>query len=396
MKQNESRQAIYFYYFSKFLTGLRFFVPIWMIFGNRFLDISGLGALEAIAFFLAIIVDIPTGALADNWGRKKIIILGLLITAVGHILTGFSGAIWQYVLFCTISSIGSSFISGADSALIYDHLKNHGQSSMYIKVQSYANFAFRIGIIIAAFLGGTFYNISPGLPFILMGMMELVSILCWLKIPEARHSVVKFTWSGYFGKMREGVQSITNSSFLKPLAAFYTLVGGITFSFFWFFNYSYALELGFNSNQQSVLFGVTGIVKAIVILMIGVMYKKFTSKRVFLGYAIIMSIVLIPAAFSPMIIAVAIITVCEILGAARYALLDKFVNDEIESESRATTLSFVNMLINIVYLILVGFGASFAARHGTATLYSILGLVSLLIILPLAILLTRKSTPIKN
>lgn len=387
-------KTIWLYYLSKFFVGLRFYIPVWLIFGKLFLDLSGLGILEAITYLITIFVDIPSGALADQIGRKKVIIIGLILLGGGHVLLGFSGDLWQYALFGIISNIGASFIAGSDSALIYDHLLEKKQQDTFVKVQSYGTFAFRIGIIIATFMGGFLYGKANYLPFLLMGIFELLSIVFWVFIKEPNLDSEKFSLQKYFQQMRTGVSEVIKSKYLRPLTAYYVLIGGITYSCFFFLNYAYAAELGFGANEQSVLFGVVGIVKAFAVLMIGIMYKYFNRKRVFLGFALIMVIFFLPAAFAGVALAVVIITVIDMLGAVRIALLDKFINDEISSQNRATTLSFVNMLINAFYLLIVWLGTAFAEKAGTNVLYTVFGFISLLIILPLAFwLLKRRPEP---
>ena len=392
MKSNILKdKTILLYFIGKFLIGLRFFVPIWIIFGKQFLDLSGLGLLEAITYLITIFIDTPSGALADQIGRKKVIIIGLSLLGIGHVLTGFSTEIWHYAMFGIIANIGASFVSGADSALIYDHLLEQKSQHLFVKIQSYAAFSFRIGIIIATFLGGMLYNQAVFLPFVLMGIMELLSIICWIFIKEPRIDTEKFTFKGYFQQIKTGVNQVVTSNYLISLTTYYVLIGSITFVCFYFFNYSYALDLGLGVDQQSLLFGVTGITKAIAVFLIGYFYAKFTRKRVFIGFTVAMVVFYLPAAFVGKVLAIIIITVIDTLGAIRIALLDKFINDEISAKNRATTLSFIEMLINIVYLLLVWQGTRLADTNGTNTLYTIFGIISLLIILPLAIYLVRRN-----
>lgn len=394
-KFSQKDGVIYLYYLARFLVGLRFFIPIWLLFGLRFFDLSGLALIESITYFVTVIVDVPSGALADIIGRKRVIIIGLAILGLGHIFLGMSGTIWDYVLWSLLTNIGASFIAGADTALLYDHLKEYGESEKFIKVQSFAISFFRLGIIIASFLGGWLYNILPALPFVIMGICELAAILCWIFIKEPKLDSEKFKWGNYIVKIRTGFTEIFKTESLRPLTAFYVLIGGITLSSVYFFSFSYAWQLGFDANAQSVLFGFSGIAKAIVAFTIGMLAVKFTRGKIFVWFAILAVLTYLPAAFAPLWLGVLIITASETLGSARMALLDKFVNDELSSQHRATALSAINMLINLFYLILVGLGGLIANKYGTSVLYSIFGIILLLVALPLAIKLNSQN-PQKN
>ena len=52
-------------------------VPIWVVFlQGKGLSLSEIGLLEAVAWVIAAAVEVPTGAIADRWGRKTSIGLG--------------------------------------------------------------------------------------------------------------------------------------------------------------------------------------------------------------------------------------------------------------------------------------------------------------------------------
>ena len=75
------------------------------------------------------VFEIPTGIVADRIGRRFSVVMGLVLEAVGFtgllLLTQFGQLSIAFVCW----GLGESFVSGADSALFYDSIKNTGQEA---------------------------------------------------------------------------------------------------------------------------------------------------------------------------------------------------------------------------------------------------------------------------
>jgi MFS family permease len=344
--------------------------------------------LEAIAFFMGTIMELPSGALADLIGRKASIIIGWFITATSHILLGLSFNSFFYVLWSLLGGFGGAFISGADTALIYDSLKQENKESEFAVIQSKAMVLYRIGIIVATFTGGFIYKIDNRLPYVLMGIFELIGMLFLFLLKEPNIDSIKFTWSRYLQTIIDGIKQFTKNSHNKLLAIYYLIIGGISFSSLFFFNYSYAVDLGFDGIKQSYLFGISGITKALIVYFLSKYFIKIGKKRILWIFPIFMILFYLPAVYAPFLLAVLIIIATDTIAAARMSVLDQIVNDELESKSRATALSFLNMLVSIVYMAILFSGGIIVEKYGTSYLYTILG-TCLILLIPITYKLTK-------
>lgn len=74
------------------------------------------------AFFGAIIVamEVPSGVLADRFGRKRALVLGALFLALGHMSLLWANDLIGFLVFEGLLGVGVSLMSGADLALLYD------------------------------------------------------------------------------------------------------------------------------------------------------------------------------------------------------------------------------------------------------------------------------------
>ena len=121
--------------------------------------------LKAIYSVAIVVMEIPSGWMADVWGRKKTLILGSVLGASGFFIYSFSYGFWAFIFAEIILGIGHSFVSGADSAMLYDSLKASNKSDRYTReegrITSVGNFAEAI----AGITGGFLAAISLRTPF---------------------------------------------------------------------------------------------------------------------------------------------------------------------------------------------------------------------------------------
>ena len=87
-----------------------------------FYEENGLGLkeiflLKSVYSIVLVALDIPTGYLADAWGRRNCLFTGCLIAFGGYICYSFSYTFGAFFIAEILLGIGQSLVSGADSAL---------------------------------------------------------------------------------------------------------------------------------------------------------------------------------------------------------------------------------------------------------------------------------------
>jgi MFS family permease len=102
-----------------FLVVVPVLVPFWLSLGLSMREILEIQAIFGIAVAL---FEVPTGYVADMWGRRASLIVGTFFSGVGFSILPFADTYWALVLFEVIVAFGGSFVSGADIALVYDSL----------------------------------------------------------------------------------------------------------------------------------------------------------------------------------------------------------------------------------------------------------------------------------
>ncbi len=88
---------------------------------------------EAVCVVLLLVIDIPTGALADIIGRKKMLVIGQSLYFFSFLLFAFMSEPWHAWAGNIVWAISAAFRSGADKALIQESCIALGKDRSYYR-----------------------------------------------------------------------------------------------------------------------------------------------------------------------------------------------------------------------------------------------------------------------
>ena len=155
----------------------------WFIWGinTLFLSDAGLSNTEAFmanAAFTAgmMLFEIPTGVIADTWGRRASFLLGavtLLVSTLLYLWMWYAQApFWGWVLASMAIGLGFTFFSGAVEAWLVDALKATGFEGPLETVFARGQTVAGIAMLTGAVTGGYVAQITNlGVPYILRAVM---------------------------------------------------------------------------------------------------------------------------------------------------------------------------------------------------------------------------------
>jgi len=142
------------HYITSTLRSLYFSVPIWIVFLQARLSITEISFLVGFGSLVQLILELPTGAFADLFGKKTTVILSYLVDALYFLGYGFATTFPQFLFLTALSGLGESLRSGAKEALLYDSLKQDGVETNFAKINATQSGYFQGGLILATVLGG--------------------------------------------------------------------------------------------------------------------------------------------------------------------------------------------------------------------------------------------------
>ncbi|MEJ2252114.1 MAG: MFS transporter [Candidatus Lokiarchaeota archaeon] len=111
------------FYLTSFLKNQTYFTPILIL----FLQAATLNYLEifwvfTIGSITSLIIEIPTGIIADLFGKRRSIIISKFGIFISFFVYGLSSTFWMFVLAQVLYQLGNSFRSGTETAYTYDFL----------------------------------------------------------------------------------------------------------------------------------------------------------------------------------------------------------------------------------------------------------------------------------
>lgn len=168
----------------RFATALHF--TIYAIFlRDRGLDLFEANLVNAIYFIAVVLFEVPTGIVADVFGRKVSFVLAIIFYGSGLLIYYDANSFWGCVVGEVVAAIGLTFQSGAYDAWMVDELKFYESSDDYIKLTfSRRSQLEHLGSIAGGLLGAYLGARDIALPWLAsaLGIFALLPItLLWMK-----------------------------------------------------------------------------------------------------------------------------------------------------------------------------------------------------------------------
>jgi len=358
---------IYLLYAITCLHGMMFFLPILALYFQQTLftaqNVAIIFAVEAIA---AAIFEVPTGAVADLFGRKRTMILASGINMLSIAILFIGGSMWMFVTYAIISALANALNSGTDTALMYDTLKEIKKEKYYKKISGIHMALWPVGAAI-----GSIAVISLQTP-VLYSLIPytLVLLLNFLLVePQYEHQ----TDSTFNGHIVESIKDVLHNKQL-----IFILLGGIVA---WSFGESMQLmsQLFFQYKNIPIIWFGYAEAAGFIMSSLGFYFshyisERFGNKKTIIVSVIVLALLVISATLAKGYLVLVLFELSSFLFGLRSPILGHLWNEEVESRKRATTNSinsFVYQLGVAIFVPLVGYWSDLFSA-GTAFLFSAL------------------------
>lgn len=319
-------------------------VPFFLDWGR--LSYAAIFALQGWFMVACFLFEVPTGAVADRFGRRVSVALAGGVAAGATLLYGSVPSLPVFVAGETLFAVALTLASGADEALVYDSLKALGREAEATRVVARLE-SFKLGGILAGALVGGVVAARLGVraPMLLqalpMGLSALLA-LTLVEPPRGRGVEVRERWRQV---LSGGLHHFRSHPELRALAVDQVSVGAVAFLVVWLYQ-PQLLRVGFPLAAFGVVHAAMGLGQ------IGLLSKVAVVERLVGGRArlVRLAAVLPPLAFLGLAAAtgaawsIALILLAATFGLARPPLFSGALHARIPSEQRATVISAVSAL----------------------------------------------------
>ena len=138
------------------------FIPIYQLYALLFSD-HGLSAAEISSLFViwsvtGFVLEVPSGAWADTFSRRKLLILGALIEGAGFAIWVVTPSYAGFVLGFLLWGTGSALASGTFEAFAYDELAARDATDLYAGLLGQAKAAALVLILLSSVIATPLYQ----------------------------------------------------------------------------------------------------------------------------------------------------------------------------------------------------------------------------------------------
>jgi len=405
LKKPQSIQAIYLYLILGNTLAASF---IWGI-NTIFLLDAGLSNFEAFlanAFFTVgmVLFEIPTGIVADTYGRRLSYMLGTITLAASTALYLYMwqihGPFWGWALSSIVIGLGFTFFSGALEAWLVDALKATNFKGSLDSVFAKGQIVGGVAMLIGSIAGGLIAQYSNlGVPYILRSAILVLNFAtAFFLMKDLGFTPTKPKQP--FKEMKKIFDSSIDHGLRKPSVRWIMLaapfIGGVSIYVF------YALQpflLTLYGDEKA--YGVAGLVAALVASaqiaggIAAPRIKKLFTKRtsaLILGIFLTGLILFLVSVINNFWIALVLIFIWGLLSAALMPIRQAYLNGEIPSEQRATVLSFDSLMGSSGGIIIQPLLGKAADVWSYSTSYAISAFVQLAA-LPFLLLAKKENAP---
>lgn len=369
---------------SQFFQALQFVIPVWIMFETGFLSTTQIAFLAGWAYLVQLMSELPTGAFADLVGRRWSVILAYVVFAGAFWLVPGATTFNDFLLIETLNGLATALLSGAQEALLYDSLKQDGREKDFAKVMAKNGFWYQIGLMVATAAGGVMYSYQHGLPFVASGVTAaLGGMVAWLFV-EPKIDSEEFSWSNYWRQIKLGASEVLKTTETRLLSQYYIVVGSLTWMCQTFFNSYLLIELGFGDATRGYIAAALRLLNITVLMRLIKNERVFTHRNTVIFFPTLMALAMLPGVFLQGIWGVPTVAGVMMASTARWILLSKYTNEVYESKYRATAISTLSMAIGVIYVMgTMLAGPIMASWGGVRTIFTLFGVIALVVIVPL-------------
>lgn len=209
-----------------FLMDCSMTAPIWVLYlrDERGFSMTEITFLEVPLFLLIVFAEVPTGALADRYGRRVSLVLASAMLAVSMYVYG-TAEDYALILVSNLAwGLAFTFRSGADTALLYDSLKALGRDREFQRTNGRL-WALRSSAALGGLLLGAPIAAATSYSFaiVLTAAVAAVAMVVALSMHEerpARGIGSPGTATGYLRTLGAGVREAMDKRALRALFLF--------------------------------------------------------------------------------------------------------------------------------------------------------------------------------
>lgn len=362
-------------------------------FQSKGLSMQEVFEVQAVFSGAVLLLELPSGYIADLLGRKKTIILATLFHALTFSVFPLARGYWDIVIIEIFMALGVSLFSGTDVALIYDSMDALGKGKEQSRLVGNQIFYKQMGETLAALIGGwlAIYGLST-VVWANAFLIWMPFILSFFLTEPARK---KMKTSGHKENWIYIYRSLFKQGPLLILIILNTIVYGLaTLIAVWSFQ-PFWKQIGFSISSFGYLWALSNITVALVARKAHLFEVNWGATRALIIMAILPVIGYFVMSFTStkdhlwywMALGAFVCIIFQTCRGLGQVLLKNALNSRVEGDMRATANSVTSLGLRVMFIALGPLMGYLIDSKGQSFSFSFFGVLYLvfffIILLPL-------------
>ena len=353
---NDLKSNIWKYYLCIALRqSVFFYLPISVFFLlNKGLSILQIMNILAVYFITIVLLEIPSGAVADIIGRKKTYAFGMLIIGICVLSYIFVETYIGFIFIEMLYGLGFALQSGANTALIWDTLKNLKKEKDFKKIQGKAQGIGLITVTFTSLFAGWIYSININFPLILSSIFLFIGFFVALSFKEPNRYSEKIRLRETLSLTKESASFTINHKQLLWLILFSSAFLAFGRAIFWLFQ-KFFLDTGINIIYIGIIFSGATLIAAFSSILAHRIEKIMGRNLSFIIMFAFTFFALLFLSSGNIYFGISAIILTQFVLGYSNPIITDYINILSHSRNRATVLSVFSFSTNLMIGILLPF-----------------------------------------
>lgn len=341
-------------YLHTFVRNINFTQGFWLLFliQVKHFSLIEVGLLETVFHMTSLSMEVPTGVIADVFGRKVSRLLGIFSYFIYIVIMLVSPNFYIILIGFIFCGLSYTFESGSGEALVYDSLKLDGEENRFMSVNGNKEVIFQIASFISLVLAGFIISINYDLAWYITGGMYLLAMTTIILMRETplleklkKSSIKQLLYNQYIMTTK----TVFNNKRLLYLIIIGAMVAAPITSLFLYLP-DHLTTLGYEKWEIGIFLGLHALFSGLGGYYAHRLEKKYKEKKILYFIPLFVTV-----SFWLMLVDSIIIVPFILLGffdSVFYVVLGDYINRIIPSEIRASALSFGGLMFSLVMIVI--------------------------------------------
>lgn len=365
-------------YILTFLRFSWFWLGIWVFYYLRFTNYAGIGLLESYQVIAISASQVPTGAIADIFGKRITLTFSFIFLTIGMAFFAFSPSVFWLLFAVVIAGIGGTLFSGTTDALLYDSLKEMKKEEKFGAVISRMTSISLLAPAVCGIIGGFLYTLHPNFPYIAQGICCAIGaiVTLWLYEPKIKEQS-SLSFDTFFQQTKYGFYELfKNTQIIKQTILLFS-IGTVSVICFEMLNDFLAVEFTFKPTQLALLWSIFYVICALISHATPLLGKYISYKNQAILIGFLMAITLIVSPIGGIIVGGLSILFRASLQTLFNNVSSVLINQHVDPKYRTTTLSTFSLVQSLPYVFTAFLLGSLADTFSAIRIAFFLGLILL-------------------